>query len=185
MGRCRPQWADLQQQVGESQAAYRERLLGLGLHFSLGLQPKAKAAAIQEAAAAAAECREAGLVLPAPPKEAATAAAPGAEAAALATQLTLAQGGQAPGLPTALSAGFFAVRCLHPISCTASPADTSISPALGTIDMLSMCRLQALFQDLQRTTEQLVKDKLQEQRVSILTVLKHRLANLNSLYSVC
>ena len=116
---CRPQWADLQQRVGESQVTYRERLLGLGLHFSLNLQPKVQAPPRQIAAAA--ECRGPRPVLPTPPTEAATAAAPGAEAAPLAAQLALAQGGQAPGLSTALSTGLFAVRCLYPLRSTSSP----------------------------------------------------------------
>ena len=37
-----------------------------------------------------------------------------------------------------------------------------------------MCLLQELYQDFQRTTEQLVKDKLQEQRVGVLPVPMHR-----------
>ena len=41
--------------------------------------------------------------------------------------------------------------------------------------MPSMCRLQALLQDFQRTTDQLVKDKLQEQRVGIVPYPNHTL----------
>ena len=45
---CRPHWADLVQRVGEPQAAYRRRLLGLGLHFSLAHMPKVRQQVQQE-----------------------------------------------------------------------------------------------------------------------------------------
>ena len=55
-------------------------------------------------------------------------------------------------------------------------------PCSGAI-LPSICRLQALCQ-FQRTTEQLLKDNLQEQRVGVLPVLKHWLPTLNNLFVV-
>ena len=96
--------------MDEPQRTYRKRLLGLGLHFSLGLMHKAHALPHQ---AAAAEPRGQPPLQAGPPIAAAAAAASaGMQAAALPAQLAVGQGGHLPGVPGAQSAGWFAVCCI-------------------------------------------------------------------------
>ena len=167
---CRPQWADLQQREGEPEARYRERLLGLGLHFRLDLQAKGQPPA-RQAPAAGAMGGGPRPVLPAPPTEAATAAAP--EAEALAAQLAPAQGASGPGSPIESPEDLLAVCCSHPSRCT-QPTPMDHYPLLWC-NVAHACRLQALYQTFRRATEQHLKDKLQEQRVGVLPYPKHRL----------
>lgn len=100
-GYCRPEWETLRQRAGESEDAYRARMLGLGLHFTQKAQPAA-AQSMEEAPMLSSS-------LPAATAAAAAGAAPGALPGSLEA---LAEKGQAPGVPTAPTPGWFAVCCL-------------------------------------------------------------------------
>lgn len=79
-------------------------------------------------------------------------------------QLVLAQAWQVPVVAATLPADWFSVR--RNLFCLVFPAD--IHPCLARqLPKVWMHLLQGCFKDLQRTTEELVKGKLQAQRVCI------------------
>ena len=85
---------------------------------------------------------------------------------------------QAPGVPTGLSQGWFAVCCFAhnrdniDFAVWADALCSVPACCLAPCDW-SLCKLQELYSDMQRTTEQMVKDKLQEQQVRILRLCAH------------
>ena len=74
-----------------------------------------------------------------------------------------------PSLPADLSAGWFAV--CHSAGCRHLELSQLLSPCrvcVSTHPEACLRAPQELWRDIQRTTEQLVKDKLQAQRVGML-----------------
>ena len=162
-GCCRPERVTLVQQASKSQDGSRTLHLDLGQQVQLAPSPTVQLLPRQ---AAAAERRGERLLLDGAPIAAApAAAAAGIQAAAPSGKLSLAPGGGQPlQTPANLSTAELAVCCLACICLVARMLRSSIH-YFDKILMACCGVLQRLYQDFERTTEQVVKDKLQEQRV--------------------